>query len=83
MNEQKRSRDNYFYPKQTKQEQCAEELLVMIKTFVSHNQLKPADLILLTKMIKQLNAEKNKTPIKILRSMSNKFEKIKQSYYQR
>ncbi len=80
MNEQKHLQTSYFNPKQSKNQQTAEELIALIKMFISHNTLHPRDLIVLQKILKQLIAQHDTLPNKVIRAMSNKFENIKEGY---
>ena len=80
MNEQKRSRREYFNPESTKQSQTASELLALIQIFITRNTITPSDLTVLKKLIKQLNAHKNDLPSKVIRSMTRKFEVIQAKY---
>lgn len=80
MNEQKRNTYNYFNPTQSKNQESTEELVALITMFISRNALTPKDFILLNKIIKQLNAQHDKLPNKVIRSMRNKFENIKNKY---
>lgn len=80
MNEQKHLQNNYFNPSQNKKQQTSEELIAMIKIFISRNALTTKDVLALHKIIKQLNAQGDKLSAKVLRAMTNRFENIKQQY---
>lgn len=80
MNEQKQNTYNYFNPTQSKTQESTEELVALITMFISRNTLTPKDLIVLNKIVKQLNAQRDNLPSKVIRSMKNKFETIKNKY---
>jgi len=70
---------NYDYvPPLSKQTQNAAELLNDIRWFMGCTQLKSADWILLNKLIKKLEYEKQSN--KVLRSIAKKFIAIQQQY---
>lgn len=78
MNEQKQARHKYFNPETKNQE--IDELLVIIKLFVASTQLKLNDLIVLDKIIKQINASKGRLSNKVIRAMESKFKSIRNQY---
>lgn len=80
MNEQKKSYHDFVNNVASEQKINANELVARIGCFISHNKMKPADWILLTKMIKQLNNPNFNAPRKVLRSMQTKFETIQNKY---
>lgn len=80
MNEQKKTRYEYFNPSAFEQKQAAEDLLVQITSFVRKNKINVSDWILLNNMIKQLGQSKANLPRKVLRGMQNKFDKIQNKY---
>ena len=80
MNERKQNHREYYNPTQTKQNKSAEELLFEIKMFMTHVKLTPTDFFMLNKLIRQLNAQKNTMPGKVIRGLETKFNKIKNQY---
>ena len=79
MNESKHSVDQI---KPTKHQQDIAMLLSEIQTFIKNNQtLRPADLIALQRLIKEINIHlKGTTPRKIASSMFRRFEQIQKQY---
>ncbi len=80
MNEDKKSKYDYFNPSVSGKEQSAQELYASIYSYIKHTTLKPGDWIALDKLLKQLKGAKNNLPRKVLRSIANKFENIKKPY---
>lgn len=80
MNEQKHLQYDYFNPAQSKKQQSSEELIALIKMFISRNALTPKDFIALNKIIKQLNAQPDNLSNKVIRAMQKRFEDIKNKY---
>lgn len=80
MNEQKHLKSDYINPTQNKKQESTEELVALIKMFITRNALTPQDIITLHKIIKQINARQDNMSAKVIRAMKNKFENIKNKY---
>ena len=71
MNEDKKSKYDYFNPSASNKEQSAQELYASIYSYIKHTTLKPGDWIALDKLLKQLKGARTNLPRKVLRSMQN------------
>ena len=81
MNDRRQHYYNLHYPKEIKkQQQCAEELLALMISFLSYNKLERADWVIINRMIKQLESHKNNMNNKVLKSLKNKFANIQKQY---
>lgn len=70
---------NYdYFPRVSKKEQNATDLLTEIMLFVKNTPVNHEDWIILNRLIR--NIEKEKHSNKALRGIENKFRKIQQSY---
>lgn len=80
MNEAKKSYNDHFYPSVSKNKQTAEDLYSVIYSFKHNTKLKIHDISILDRLLKQLNKPNNNLPRKVLKSIENNFERIRQSY---
>ena len=76
MNEDKKSKYDFFNPSVSDKVQTAQELYAEIYGYIKKNTLKPGDWIALNKLLNQLKNKNSVLPRKVLRSIANKFENI-------
>ena len=74
MNEDKKSKYDYFNPNISGNERTAQDLYAEIYNYIKKTTLKPGDWVALNKLLKQL--KNTNLPRKVLRSISTKFENI-------
>jgi hypothetical protein len=80
MNEKKKSRNDYFHPIVSKEQENASEILNAIKKFMALYHVSAQDCVVLNALLRQLGQRNRSFPRKVLRSMQNKFEAIKNKY---